>query len=357
MGLATSDAKPLNPPVPNPTLEVSPKGDERSLQERRAYGTDWCFDAGAPMSGSPVLGAEGQVYVATNEGYVHALNEEGAFRWSYTVKGSVIGGPQVLPGGSVVVATNRGLLYALKPNGTRHWVFRVPEPISTEVSASPRGTLVFGAADRVLYAVSRHGGVLWRAPIKGGFSAPPEVVAEGLVALGTSRGVLLVRGPNRQKLVAAPGVRQLTEGPKSVGYGWALATTGVIAFSGQRPSDLPDLRALGYDPALGQLVGVSASEALWLDAQGQISRRVRLPEAANEGVTLDAKGSAYVPTNDGWLLWATPADDEFRELARLGSSPLSLPVVDEGRRRVIAAAGEGLVCAVSLPESVSESGG
>jgi len=212
MGLATSGAGHLNSPdraEDGESLDPAVPAASRRL----GYGTEWCFDAGAPIAGPPALGPEGQVYVATHEGYVHALNEDGAFRWSYTVKGSVIGGPRMLPNGSVVVTTNVGLIYALTPQGRRHWVFKVPEPITTPVTVSAKGTLVFGASDRVLYTVSPYGGVVWRAPVKGGFSTPPEVVAPGLVAVGTSRGILLVRGPNQQKLVAAAGVRQIAPGP------------------------------------------------------------------------------------------------------------------------------------------------
>jgi outer membrane protein assembly factor BamB len=354
MGLATSGAGHLNGPDRSEDGE-SPDPAAPIASRRLGYGTDWCFDAGAPIAGPPALGPEGQIYVATHEGYVHALDENGAFRWSYTVKGAVIGGPRMLPHGSVVVATHLGLIYALTPEGRRQWVFKVPGPITTAVTVSAKGTLVFGASDRVLYTVSPYGGVVWRAPIKGGFSTPPEVVAPGLVAVGTSRGVVLVRGPNRQTLVEASGVRQIAAGPESVGFGWALADAGIVPFAGVDPVEFAGLQQLSSVRG-GQLLAASGGELVWIAADGQAARRVALPAPLSGSVALDARGTVYAPTHEGRLLAARPSDSAFAEFALLGSSSLSDAVVDDARGRVVAAAGEGVVCAVSVADFKTKTG-
>src|SRR5690606_9132781 len=149
LGLATSGPTALDP------AQTSPPSAEASAAKRELYehwGTRWCFGAGAPIAGAPAVGRDGQLFVATHEGYLHALDRSGAFAWSYTVKGAIHVPPVVLPNGTVVVATRQNLLYAIRPNGRRLWVYRVPEPVQTPLVVSEKGTLLFGAGSSYGYA-------------------------------------------------------------------------------------------------------------------------------------------------------------------------------------------------------------
>src|SRR5690606_35014196 len=43
----------------------------------------WRFRSAAPLSGPPALDAAGRVFLASVEGFLHALAPDGAYRWSY----------------------------------------------------------------------------------------------------------------------------------------------------------------------------------------------------------------------------------------------------------------------------------
>ena len=157
LGLATSGSGVIHPAASHAPGAGAPE-PSRELYDH--WGTRWCFGAGAPSAGAPALGPDGQIYVATQEGYVHALDRSGGFLWSYTVKGAIHVPPVVLPGGAVVVVTRLNLVYAIRPDGRRLWVYRVPEPVQTPLRVSERGTLVFGAGRFYAYAVSAFGGLV-----------------------------------------------------------------------------------------------------------------------------------------------------------------------------------------------------
>jgi len=140
-----------------------------------------------------------------------------------------------------------------------------------------------------------------------------------------------------------------------VGFGWALADAGIVPFSGVDPVKIPDLQQLSGVHG-GELLAATGSELAWIAADGQIARRVALPGPLSGAVALDAQGTVYAPTYEGRLLAGRAADNALSEFARLGSSSLSDAVVDVVRGRVVAAAGEGVVCAVSVEDSKTKTG-
>ncbi len=313
---------------------------------RSFWGTRWCFGAGAPMTNPPALGAEGQVYLATDEGYVHGLSAGGGFEWSYTMKGAAVAGPVVLPDATVVVATSVRLLYALRPNGTRLWVLRVPEPIATPMAVSAKGTLVFGAAEHVVYAVSRHGGIVWRIPLKSKITTGPRVHEDGTVFIGTESGVVSWISPARRTLWPSPSVDRLAAGPEGEPFQLWLASGQVFSSNGAM-SPKADLRFLRRLPG-GGLLGTRGKQLIWLGQGGseESTSELDADPSADPAPGLEPE-EAYIPTSDGTILRARRGGQAV-EYARLGYSPVSELLVDRPRQRLLAAAGEGRVCAVSL---------
>src|SRR6478609_5234896 len=51
----------------------------------------WCASGGAALVGEPVLDKHERVYAATSDGYLHAFERDGRFRFSYTVQGTPLG--------------------------------------------------------------------------------------------------------------------------------------------------------------------------------------------------------------------------------------------------------------------------
>lgn len=342
LGLATSGSTVIHPAVSREPRrgELPPT---RELYDH--WGTRWCFGAGAPSAGAPALGPDGQIYVATQEGYVHALDRSGGFLWSYTVKGAIHTPPVVLPGGAVVVATRLNLIYAIRPDGRRLWVYRVPEPVQTPLAVSERGTLVFGAGRFYGYAVSARGGLVWRLKLPGIVTEGPLLHKNGTVFMGTERGVVSWQSPTQLRLWESPPVDAFVLGDAKTSDAQLWLASG-RAFSSNGPVELGrDLRFARTLPEGGTLVA-SRSSLRWLGPTGALLREVRLDVEPSAPPLLGSAGEAWVPTVEGTLLGVAPGDPAARAVARLGFSPLSA-LVPDGLDQIIAASGEGSVCAVS----------
>lgn len=342
LGLATSGPTTLDPAQVRQATGNRPEA-ARELYDR--WGTRWCFGAGAPVAGAPAVGREGQIYVATHEGYLHALDRLGAFQWSYTVKGAIHVPPVVLPNGTVVVATKYNLLYAIRPNGTRLWVYRVPDPIQTPLVVSKKGTLIFGGGRFYAYAVSSHGGLVWRIKLPATVTEAVRLHKDGTVFIGTHEGVATWQVPARRQLWKSSPVESFLLGDPPVGTDPIWLASG-RAFSSDGPVDLGDgLRFGRFLEDGGKLVG-TRSELRWMSPTGKPLRTVQLPIEPSAAALLEPNGEVWVPTIDGTLLGVAPQADAALPVARIGFGPVST-VVAEGDDQIVAASGEGNVCSVS----------
>jgi hypothetical protein len=160
------------------------------------------FSAGSALFAGPGVGKDGDVYVGSGDGYVHALASDGRFRWSYTVKGRVVAAPVEEPAsGRVFVATSEARLYALEPDSRLRWVFPLPVAPKTELTLTPKGTLYFVGRDDHLYGVTTSGALALRLAARGARSAPAALEGgqTGLV-LGDTFATLKGYGYDRAPL-------------------------------------------------------------------------------------------------------------------------------------------------------------
>ncbi|HEU5076059.1 MAG TPA: PQQ-binding-like beta-propeller repeat protein, partial [Polyangiaceae bacterium] len=288
---------------------------------------------------------EGQVYVATHEGYVHALDRTGGFLWSYTVKGAVHVPPVVLPNGAVVVATRHNLIYAIRPNGRRLWVYRVPDPVQTPLAVSDKGTLVFGGGRLYAYAVSALGGLVWRVKLPAQVTEAVHLNKNGTVFMGTRAGVATWQAPTRIQLWESPAVDGFLSGDTSSAREPIWLASG-RAFSSHGAMDLGEGIRFGRQLAQGGQLLSTRSELHWIAATGSGVRTVVLTAEPSAAPLLGAQGEVWVPAVDGTLLGVEPNARAARPVARLGFSPVS-SLVSDGADQIVAATGEGNVCGVS----------
>jgi len=139
--------------------------------------------------------------VGSGDGYVHALNPDGSYRWSYTVKGRIVA-PAVeeATSGRVFIATSEARLYALEPDSHLRWVFPLPVAPKSELALTSKGTLLFVGQDDHLYGVTTGGALTLRLAAVGARSAP-TVLASGKAALVLGDALATLKGYGYERAV------------------------------------------------------------------------------------------------------------------------------------------------------------
>ncbi len=175
----------------------------------------WAFATGASIWSSPGFAPDGTVYIASTlgltvmggaeeegvpppSGKLFALTPQGAEKWSYPLLETAQGTPVVGADGTVYVSSwgrgfssgvaEGGQLYALSPEGNLLW--QGPYGcISTPVIGED-GTVYSSGLDYKLYALSPAGEVLWSYQLGQLVAGSPVIAPDGTLYVGCSNGYL-----------------------------------------------------------------------------------------------------------------------------------------------------------------------
>jgi len=216
------------PPAPAASGQARPASPSPSGPTQR-----FRFDAGAPLVAPAGVAEDGGLCVGTVDGYVHALNADGSYRWSRSVHGAVTRRP-LFAGQLWYIATSADRVYALTRDGALYWVFKPPSPINSELAADAAFALYFVAADRFLYGVSAHGGVTLRTPF-GDLKAGPSSGPDGAIWAKNQAGIVVrARGQDVRRF-GPDGPSELVFADPEVlrdpqGHEWRAGSNGVLEF-------------------------------------------------------------------------------------------------------------------------------
>lgn len=344
---------PILAPPPPALAEEAPAPDEQ-VQLVGALTAAWRFQTAAPITGAAAVTEEGFVYVTSVEGFVHALGPTGQFRWSRGLTGVPLGSPAVDRAGHIYVATSARRIYAVEANGRLRWMYPTAARVATAPIWTASGTLFFGARDRQVYALASWGGPLWNRRVDRVVTVAPALV-DGALVVGSGEAQLSVlRASSGGTRVDLPG--ELAQPVLSNrDYFFVVAGRELVAF------DLGDrsvvwrrnarYAALSDDGE--RLVAEARGELHWLDpATGAELHSVALPDNGSDAPALSNAGIAMVPLVSGELFLAAPGRvaGERVGTARVTvtAAPLWRPTWSERRQTVLAASGNGTLCAIDL---------
>ena len=79
--------------------------------------------------------------------------------WSVDVHGAVAGSPTLGPDGAIYVASHDGALYAIEPTGKARWRFATKDRSWSTPAVAEDGTVYVGSDDHALYAIGADGAV------------------------------------------------------------------------------------------------------------------------------------------------------------------------------------------------------
>lgn len=327
----------------------------------------WCASGGAALVGEPVLDDLERVYVATSDGYLHAFERDGRFRFSYTVEGTPLGSVSLRPGdGAILLGTSAGQIYAINQNGSLHFRHRTPTAVWSGLYALNERSVTFLGLDWRLYALGNSGQALYRVRAPSAPTTEPVVGARDVVWVGLDGAVA--------RFVAAYRLERipLENAGKSLGPVEQIVTLGSGAVarasshaywmtSGRVALDLGAAEQMGSD---GDLLAMVASQRLrvlafdepttvrsQLESAGPVEIGAQsLDDVAISGA-LAVRGSHIVaPRSDGKVSVHDVEGDVCK--GEVADAPLRQPVLGRSGKYFVVADYSGQFCAVELRAAV-----
>ncbi|HWD38727.1 MAG TPA: PQQ-binding-like beta-propeller repeat protein [Fimbriimonas sp.] len=146
--------------------------------------------AGTGLGSSPVVAADGTVYVGTADGNLYALDgTTGATKWSYSTGFAIISSPTVGNDGTVYFGSDHQYVYAVNSfTGKLKWTAHTTGAVRSSAAVS-NGTVYIGANDGNVYALNASTGAsVWTHSVGGSVMASPAVGSDGTVYVGTTGG-------------------------------------------------------------------------------------------------------------------------------------------------------------------------
>jgi len=113
----------------------------------------WSYTTGNSINSSPAIGADGTIYVGSEDGNLYAINPNGGLKWSYTTGSWIESSPAIGADGTIYVGSYDNKLYAINPNGTLKWSYTTGNYIFSSPAIGADGTIYVGSHDYNLYAI------------------------------------------------------------------------------------------------------------------------------------------------------------------------------------------------------------
>lgn len=163
---------------PWPMHHHDPQSTGRSSQPGPQKGQIvWTFRTPGPVASSPVIGPDSTIYFVTAYDtservpgvFLYALDWRGRLKWKRPLRGQEAHAvsdhscsPLVGANGTIYVGSRDAHLYAFDPTGDLLWTYEAGGDIyCTTLNIGLDGTIYFTAADEVLYAVGADGQPAW----------------------------------------------------------------------------------------------------------------------------------------------------------------------------------------------------
>jgi len=126
--------------------------------------TIWKYEIGHAILSSPVIGADGTIYVGSDDHFVYAIDSDGTLKWKFETGMYVQSTCAIGEDNTIYVGSLDGYVYALDGlNGDLKWRTGLNGLIYSSPVISNDGTIFIGSYDKHLYALDEHdGSVKWK---------------------------------------------------------------------------------------------------------------------------------------------------------------------------------------------------
>lgn len=162
----------------------------------------WDFDTGSDVKSSPAIGPNGDIYVGSNSKKLYALRKDGTKHWEYPTGGTIESSPVVADDGTIYVGTQDAKLHAVLPSGVKKWIYDAPGNFDWQVlpALATDGTIYAAAGSKLVAVNAADGTERWRYDATATIRTPVVVDLDGVVFMGADGEKLFAIGPDGKEL-------------------------------------------------------------------------------------------------------------------------------------------------------------
>ena len=155
----------------------------------------WTFQADNWIDSTPAIGSDGTIYVGSWDNKVYAIDSDnGNKTWEYETNSYVIASPAIGADGKVYVGSKDSIFYAFESNGSLAWEYFAGQPISSSAALGQDGTIYFGDENGTFHAVNPDGTVKWTYEVEDiadtnkSILSSPAIDLSGNIYFGSGNG-------------------------------------------------------------------------------------------------------------------------------------------------------------------------
>jgi len=291
---------------------------------------------------SPVIGADGTVYVGSFTGCLFAVDQSGSAACIYgELDSGVESTPVISRGGIIYVGTTGGYLYAITTDGEKLWSVRLGDTVLSSPAVGGDGLIYVGSgpsdekAGGIFYCISADGDIIWEYETGAVGYSSPAVDQYGNVYVASAKGVLYAFDDAGDLLWTYDAQETITSSPvislegeaiyfSTAAQLMALDYSGLQKWAPYVPTaelfGIEEVSALVASPALDEdgnlYVGGILGDLHCLNAQGDEQWSVMIkspsvldpmPAAIVSSPVIDRKGFVYIFS--GNCLYSVLGDD------------------------------------------------
>jgi outer membrane protein assembly factor BamB len=287
--------------------------------DRRAE--PWAHRTGRGVFSTPVVGADGTVYVGSADRVLYALAGDGRLRWRYPTGGLIDAAGVLDPGGTLTFGSGDELLRRLRTAPRlaraerRVWAFRPTLPPAPgqlvrwwegNPQLGPDGTTYVGNTGGGAYAIDARGRQRWALQRGNAVWTTPAVGADGTTYWGSLDLAAFAVGPDGRERWSTGTGGYVVSSPALAADG---RTVYVASFDGRLYALDAGTGAVRWSFATG--AHVYSSPALQEDARGRL-RAI---------VIASTDGAVYGLGPDGRERWRFDTGEPIRSSPVLGRAP------------------------------------
>ena len=158
---------------------------------------DWNASTGGVIFSSPAIGADGSIYIGSNDNKLHAFNSDGSIKWTFPAANWIDSTPAVSSDGTIYVGSWDNKIYAIdSDNGDKIWEYETNSYVVASPAIGADGKIYVGSKDSIFYAFENNGSVAWEYFAGQPISSSAALGQDGTIYFGDENGTFHAVNPD-----------------------------------------------------------------------------------------------------------------------------------------------------------------